>query len=149
MTMITRWSPVRDFVSLREAMDRLLEDSYVRHNGWVDENGEHVARLPIDVYSTEDEIVVTASVPGLKAEDVEITVEGDTLRIRGEIPPMIENVDYAFAERYHGSFSRTLQLNVPIDLDKVEATFENGLLVLRLPKAEETKPKVIKVQAKS
>jgi HSP20 family protein len=149
MTMIARWNPVRDFVSLREAMDRLLEDSYVRHNGWVDEDGDRVARLPIDAYSTEDEIVVIASVPGLKAEDVEITIEGDTLRIRGEIQSMIENVDYAFAERYHGRFSRALKLNAPIDQDSIEASFEDGLLMLRLPKAEEAKPKVIKVQAKA
>jgi HSP20 family protein len=92
---------------------------------------------------------VIASVPGMKPEDVEITIEGDTLTIRGEIPPAIENVDYAFAERFHGPFSRTLKLNVPIDIERIEATFENGLLVLQLPKAEEVKPKVIKVEAKS
>ena len=141
MAMITRWSPLRDFVSLRDAMDRLFES--------VDENGDRVARLPVDAYSTEDEIVVMASVPGIKPEDVEISIEGDMLHIRGEIPTAVENVDYAFAERYHGAFSRTLKLNVPIDVDNVEATFEDGLLMLRLPKAEVIKPKVIKVQTKS
>lgn len=149
MAIVRRWNPVRDFVSLREAMDRVLEDRYVRYNGWVDDNGDRAARLPIDVYTTEDEIVVVTSVPGLKPEDVEITIEGDMLRIRGEIPPAIENVDYAFAERFHGAFSRSLKLNIPIDVDDVEATFEDGLLVLRLPKAEEVKPKVIKVELKS
>jgi HSP20 family protein len=130
---------------MRQAMNRLFDESYTSN-----QEGDYnqVYRLPIDVYSTENEIVLSASVPGLSPEDVSITVEGDTLSISGEIPALIENVDWQFVERYHGKFSRTLQLNVPIDLDNVEATFKNGILELVLPKAEAVKPKQIKVKTK-
>jgi HSP20 family protein len=150
MNNITRWDPAREFVTLREAMNRLFEDSFVggyqqprEGNGAAPE-----MRLPIEAYSTDHEIVVRAAVPGLKPEEVEITIEGDTLTLRGEFPRPIENVNYLMAERPWGRFSRTLQLNVPVDADKAEASFENGLLTLTLPKAEAVRPKVIPVKAK-
>lgn len=147
MNTITRWNPARQMVGLREAMDRLFEDSVVR--GWSEQDsGALVYRLPIDAYSTDNEIIVKAAVPGVKPEAVEITVEGDTLTIRGEVPEEPENVHTLLAERFHGRFARTLQLNIPVDADKIEATFESGVLTLTLPKAEEARPRVIKVQAK-
>jgi HSP20 family protein len=91
---------------------------------------------------------VTASIPGANPDDVEITVEGDSVTIRGHIEPRLENVNYIFAERFHGEFSRTLQLNVPVDVENIEAHFENGVLTLTLPKAEEVRPRVIKVNAR-
>lgn len=96
--------------------------------------------------TTDNEIVVTAAVPGVKPEDLDITYEGDTLTLRGQMPQRLSDVNYLFAERFHGSFTRTLQLNVPVDTDKIEATFENGILTLVLPKAEAIKPRVIKVK---
>jgi HSP20 family protein len=150
MATITRWNPVRDALTLREAMNRLLEDSFVptRPEWSAEDSGQRVAQLPVDAYTTENEIVVTASVPGLKPEDVEIVIEGETLTIRGEMPGRLENADYLLSERFHGPFARKLQLNVPVDLNGVEASFENGILTLVLPKAEEVKPKVIKVKSK-
>ncbi len=142
---VVRWNPARELVSLREAMDRLFEDSFVRPM-W---SGERERRLPLDVYSTPSEIVISASVPGLKPEEVDITLEGDTLSISGEIKPPMENVEYIFQERGYGKFSRTLTINVPVEQDKVEATFENGVLTITLPKAEAVKPKTIKVTTKS
>jgi HSP20 family protein len=139
---MTRLAPQRELLTLRDAMNRFFEES-LDYAG-----GSRVAQLPIDAYSTENEIVVTATIPGVKPEDVEITIEGDSLTIRGEIPQRLDNVRYIFAERFHGPFARTLQLNVPIDQDKVEASFENGILTLVLPKAEEVRPKVIKVQSR-
>ncbi|MGQ9585542.1 MAG: Hsp20/alpha crystallin family protein [Anaerolineae bacterium] len=147
MTM-NLWDPLRDLVSVREAMDRLFEESFVpATRQWIRER-RGPARLPLDVYTTPDEIVVLAPIPGVKPEDVEITLEGEVLTIRGEIKAPIENVDYIMQERWYGPFSRTLSINVPVNADKVEATFENGLLTLVIPKAEEVKPKTIKVQAK-
>lgn len=144
---ITRWSPARDAMSLRDAMDRLFEDSFVRP--WsAQDSGQRVANLPIDAYTTENEIVVMAAVPGARPEDVEITVEGETLTIKGDIPEVAENGNAIFAERFHGPFARTLQLNVPVDVDHIEATFDSGVLTVVLPKSEEVRPKVIKVQAK-
>jgi HSP20 family protein len=129
----------------REAMDRFFEESWARPRAWRRGTAEEPLRLPVDVYTTAEEIVVTASLPGLLPEEVDISLEGDTLTIRGELRPPLGNVEYLFQERPYGPFSRALLLNVPVDVDKVEAVFENGVLTLTLPKVEEVKPKVIKV----
>lgn len=144
-----RWNPNRDFVSLRDAMDRLFEDSWVRpvRTGWEAQEESRAWRLPVDVYSTEEEIVIQAAVPGLAPEDVDITIEGDTLTIQGELPGALENVNYLFQERPAGKFIRVLSLNIPVDADKSEATFLNGLLTLTIPKAEAIRPRQIKVKA--
>jgi HSP20 family protein len=147
MTTI-HWSPWRERTTLREAMDQLLEDSFVRPVRRGEGTQERPFRLPLDAYSTPEEIMIVASLPGLTADEVDISVEGDNLTIRGELRSPLENVEYLFHERPYGVFSRTLTLNVPVDAGKAEAVFENGVLTLTLPKAEETKPKVIKVQSK-
>jgi HSP20 family protein len=145
MPTTVRWSPRRELVSLREAMDRLFEEGLAERP--VRGHGE--ARLPIDVYTTPSEIILRAPVPGVPPEDVEVTVEGDTLTIRAEVPGPLENVEYIFQECPCGRFSRVLTLNVPIDVDNIEATFEHGLLTLVLPKVTPAKPKTIKIQTKS
>ncbi|MBI5053734.1 MAG: Hsp20/alpha crystallin family protein, partial [Chloroflexi bacterium] len=114
----------------------------------VNDSANVEGRLTVDAYTTQNEIVVQAALPGVKPEEVEITVENDTLKISAELPKRLEDVDYAFVERPHGRFSRTLMLNVPVEADKAEAHFDNGLLTLTLPKAESVKPKMIKVKAK-
>ncbi len=144
MPAIIRWSPARDLVRLGDAMDRLFEEAWMRPFG----RAEREIRLPLDVYTTPSEIVITANVPGLKLDEVEVTLEGDTLTLRGEFKSPMENVDYIFQERPYGKFSRTLSINVPVENEKVEATFENGVLTITLPKAEVARPKVIKVEAK-
>jgi len=128
-------------------MDRLFEDSFVPA-GRRESAAEPTFRLPLDAYVTQNEIVVTANVPGVKPEDVEITLEGDTLTIKGERPGPIENVDYVMRERPFGKFQRTLNINIPVDADKAEARFEHGLLTLVIPKAEAVKPKTIAVVTK-
>lgn len=145
---IDRWEPMRDFMTLRQAMDRLFEDSFVRRGPAGVVAGERTIRLPIDAYSTENELVVVAPIPGADPEDVQITIEGDTLTIKGEIRPPLENMEYVFQERAFGPFARSLTLNVPVEADKAEASFENGLLTLSIPKAEAVKPKSIKVKPK-
>ncbi len=144
---LLRWDPMGEFVSLRDAMNRLLEESLLPTwaAGRREETPQYL-RLPVDVYATENDIVIVAPVPGADPEDVEITLEGDTLTIKGEIKPPLENVNYLMQERAYGPFMRTLLLNIPVDTEKAEAKFENGLLTLTLPKAEEIKPKVIKVK---
>jgi HSP20 family protein len=144
---ITYWQPMRDMVTLRQAMDRLFEDSLVRPE-WAGAPQEAIARLPLDSYSTEEEIVIMASLPGVKPEEVEITIEGDSLTIKGEIPEPPENVDYILRERRFGPFSRTLTFNIPVEAGKAEASFRDGLLTLTVPKAEEIKPRTIKVKTK-
>ena len=144
---IDYWQPVRDLITLSRAMDRLFEESLVWPE-WSEARRERAARLPLDAYSTDEEVVILASLPGLKPEDVEITIEGDTLTIKGEIPGPPENVDYILRERRYGPFSRTLTFNIPVQADKAEATFKDGLLTLTVPKAEEIKPRTIKVKTK-
>lgn len=145
---VTRWSPFGDAITLRQAMDRLFEDSLVRPTSWREEAQERQFRLPLDVYTTPGEIVIIASLPGLTADEVDILIEGDSLTIQGELRAPLENVDYLFQERRYGALSRTLTLNVPVEADKAEAAFENGVLTLTLPKAEQLKPKVISVKSK-
>mgnify|MGYP000871806053 CR=1 FL=1 len=145
---ITRWEPFKDLMTLREAMDRLFEDSFVRTGPrWVSA-GEPRCELPLDVYATDEELVIMAAVPGVNPSDVEITIEGDSLTIRGEIPAPMENVDYIARERPYGKFQRNLRLNIPVQADKAEATFDKGVLTLTIPKQEEIKPRTIKVTSK-
>jgi HSP20 family protein len=148
MAYSNRWDPFRDVVTLREAMDRLYDDSVTGPRRQM-QNQERRFRLPVDAYATTEEIVVVANMPGIKPEDVEITLEGDTLTIRGERPAPLENVNYVIQERTHGAFQRTLNINVPVDADRAEARLENGLLILTIPKAEAVRPKQIPVVSKN
>ena len=144
---LMNWDPFREMVSLREAMDRLFEESFVRPRTRVN-GGRRPLYLPVDAYVTDDELVVYALVPGVAPENVNITIEDNILTISGEIPAPAENVDWIIRESAYGPFRRTLTLNVPVDADAAEAIFENGRLILHLPKAEEARPKQIKVKAK-
>jgi HSP20 family protein len=134
-------------VTLRQAMDQLFDESLVQPR-WNREEGAYANKLRLDAYSTEEELVILASLPGVDPEDVEITIEGDTLVIKGEIPEPPANVDYVLRERGYGPFSRTLTFNIPVQADKAEASFSNGLLTLSVPKAEEIKPRTIQVKSK-
>lgn len=141
------WDPITDLVTMQQAMDRLFDEAWDRRGvGW--RQGERVASLPLDVYSTSNDLVIQASVPGVDPEAVEITIEGDTLTIQGERGAPLDNVDYHIQERRFGPFARTLTLNLPVQADQAEAVFEKGVLTLTIPKAEEVRPKVIKVKSK-
>jgi HSP20 family protein len=146
---ISRWEPFRDLMTLREAMDRLFEDSFVRPGTrWEPAAGESKCSLPVDAYVTDEEIVIMAAIPGVKPEDVDVTIEGDTLTIKGELPAPLKNVTYVAQERPYGKFQRTLRLNIPVQADKSELTVDKGVLTLVIPKREEIKPKAIKVNTK-
>ena len=148
MTM-TRWEPFKDLMTLREAMDRLFEDSLVpTGTRWGSGRGEMRCELPMDVYTTDEELIITAAVPGIDPKDVEITIEGDTLTIRGELAAPLENVNYVAQERAYGKFTRVLRLNIPLDAERAEATFDKGVLNLVIPKKEEVRPKTIEVKSK-
>jgi len=104
----------------------------------------------VDIYETKDDVVVKASLPGVKPEDIEVSVVGDTLTIKGEVKEEkdIKEENYIRKERRYGSFCRSFTLPVSVDADKATAEFENGVLTLTLPKAEEVKPKTIAIKAK-
>ena len=150
MANIVRWEPFNDLVSLRDAMDRLFEDSFIRPRaGWVVPNGAET--LAVDIYETDDAIVVKSAIPGVKPEDLDVNITGDTLTIKGETKAEeeVKEEHYIHRERRYGSFCRSLSIPTQIVANKVEAEFENGVLTLTLPKAEEARPKTIKVKAKS
>lgn len=142
---IVRWNPFTEVVSLREAMDRLFEDNWIglRPLTWPTMDREPA----MDVYQTDNELVVKAALPGVKPEDINVTVEGDTLTIRGETKSEEETKDgkYVHREAHYGSFCRQMTLPVSTVVDKAEARLENGILTLTMPKAEEVKAKQIKV----
>lgn len=139
------FEPLRDLMSLREAMDRLFEQSVVSPRAYG--NGQRPGRtLSLDLYQTKDEYIIQANVPGVDPKDVDITLESSTLTIRGEVMPPENTEGYLIQERRFGPFERTLQLDLPIQSDKVEASFHNGVLTLTLPKAEQVKPKIIKIK---
>jgi len=145
---LTRWEPFNDLVTLREAMDRLFAQSFVRPGVAFPSFG--VEGPAVDMYQTKDDIVVKAAVPGLKPEDIDIAVTGDLLTIKGELKQeeKIEEGNYLCQERHYGQFMRELALPTQVNAEKAKAEFEHGVLTLRLPKAEEVKPKSIKVKAK-
>ena len=146
MTIARRPSPFGELLSLRQAMDRLFEDSFVRPVGWSSAAFDG-GSLPVDVSMTADELVVDAQLPGLKPEDVEITVENGTLTIRGESADDREEKkgDFLVREIRRGVISRSITLPNGLQPDKASATFDNGMLTLRIPKADEVKPRQIRI----
>lgn len=139
------WEPFREAVSLRDAMNSLLQESFVRP-GNSQASGAAFA-LPLDVAENENEFVVKASLPGVAPENVQITIQGDALSIRAEVKTEEERKGdrWHLRERRSGSFQRSLSLGTPVDSEKAHADFEHGVLTLKLPKAESSKPRQIKI----
>jgi HSP20 family protein len=151
MANVTRFDPFNEMISLRTAMDRLFEDSFVSPLTWRTVEGDSSLTPALDVHQTADEIVVSATLAGVKPDDVQITLTGQTLQIRGEFKAdeEVKRDQYLCRERRYGTFNRQLQLPVRVQGEKSQATFENGVLTLRIPKAEDVKPKQIQIKAGS
>jgi HSP20 family protein len=147
MTLVRRTSPFSELVTLRQAMDRLFDDTVFRPFAAYSGNGDF-SRLPLDVRTTPDALLVEAELPGLKPEDVEITVENGTLTIRAEdrTERTEEQGDWLVREISRGSVMRTVTLPTGLEADEAEATFEHGVLKLRIPKAEQVKPRQIQIR---
>ena len=146
---LVRWEPWSDLMSLREAMDQLFAESFVRPRaGRMAPLGAKT--LAVDMYETDDDVVVKTAVPGIKSEDINVSITGDVLTIRGETKAeeKVEKASYIRQERRYGAFSRSLTLPSTVVADKATAEFENGVLILTLPKAEDVRPKTIKIKAK-
>ena len=143
---LTTWSPMSEFVSLREAMDRLFNESMVRPNGTFGRSS-----APYDLYETEDGLTFRFAVPGIRPEDVEITVVQGTLTVKGTYPQAGEEqknwIWHVRGLPQSGEFQYAFRLPTPVDADRAEASFENGILTLHLPKAEAAKPKRIQIGA--
>ena len=146
MSNLTRWEPAREMMTLREAMDHLFDDAFTRplsYNGFT-------AMPAVDLYQTDDSVVVKATLPGLKADDVDISIVGDRLTLRGEFKQEDEQngATYHLREQRYGTFERSLRLPTDVKTDKAKAEFENGILTVTLPIAEEVKPRSITIKAK-
>jgi HSP20 family protein len=146
MSMIWK-DPRETLLPLRDAVNRLFEESFI----WPGRLEVFTGRsFPVDVYETKDQqgFVIEASLPGVKPEDISISAMGDTLTItyatKGE--EKVEKTNYVRRERYEGEMTRTITLPTQIDPEKVQATYEQGVLKLQVPKSEAMKPKQIKVQ---
>ena len=146
---LVRHQPFTRMVSLERAMERLFDErSFVPYRHFAFGRDEIT---PIDVYHTDKEFVVKVSLPGVKPEEIDISISGDCLTIKGETKSeeKIEREDYLYQEHRYGTFSRSVALPSELKTDKAEVSFENGILILTIPKSEEVKPKQIKVKAKS
>ena len=143
MNKLIRWNPTRDFNSLWNSFDRMFEDSWA-----MQADQPRAYSLALDVAENENAYVVKASVPGISPDDIEITLEKNVLTISGETraDETINSEEYRLRERRYGTFSRSLRLPVDVVSDSIEAHYENGVLNLMIPKAEEVKPKKIAVK---
>ncbi len=147
MTRITRWEPFREARRMHDMLDRFMSDAMVEQP----ETGRgREGFIPLDVYQTQDEVIVKATAPGFKPDDIHISITNDVLTIQGELEEEIEREDahYYLRERRTGQFSRTISLPTRVKAESAMAEFENGILTLTLPKVEEVKPKTITVKAK-
>ncbi|HEY5434711.1 MAG TPA: Hsp20/alpha crystallin family protein [Candidatus Limnocylindrales bacterium] len=147
MTLTRRPSPFSELVTLRQAMDRLLDDTVFRPYWAFNGNGD-LARLPLDIRTTPDALLVEAALPGVKPEDVDVTVENGTLTIRAEdrAERSGEESGWLVREISRGTVMRTVTLPTGLEAEKAEATFEHGVLRLRIPKAEQVKPRQIQIR---
>ena len=141
-SLIPRY-PLGDLMSWRDAMDRWFEQGLLRPMGWPSARG-----VLIDMYETKDAVIIKATVPGVKADDIDISIEGNVVTIKGEFKEEQEakKDDYIRQERYVGSFMRSIELPTSVDADRAHASFDNGVLTLTLPKREEVKAKTIRVR---
>ena len=145
---MTALSPLRDFMSVREAMDRFFEDGWLRPGAWLTLAGAGTGYLPLDVYETSDDIVVRALVPGVGPDGIDIEVEHGllTIRTKTDAAEAPEGATWLIREIGAGQAVRRISLPRTVDADKATTRFENGVLTLTLPKTPDAKPKQIKVE---
>ena len=147
MRSLVRFNPVQDVISMQHTMDRLLNEFT---GGYANDQWSEVSqwKLALDVVETSEGYEVKASIPGVDADDIQITLNDNTLDIRAEIKQEEEHDEgnYQLRERRWGSFSRSLRFPVEVRSDGVEASYDAGVLALTVPKAEEVKPKRISVK---
>jgi HSP20 family protein len=144
MAQMRRWSPFAELEAFRREVDRLFREFFGEERtpaarGWTPS---------VDIYETPAEVVVQAELPGVKREDIQIELTDDRLTLRGkkERSQEAENATYQLLERNYGEFERSFVLNVPVDIDKAEASYRDGVLTIRLPKVEPKRAKRIEVK---
>lgn len=140
--MISRWDPFRDMAALQDRINRIFSESSGRGET------ERTWAPVVDIMETESDLIVQAELPGMLMSDIEVEVTGESLVIRGE--RKVDDAareEYIRVERPHGAFQRSFTIGVPVQPDKVKATYRDGVLEVTVPKAEEVKPKKIEIKA--
>lgn len=144
---VRRWGPYRDFEDVQGEMNRLFDWAFGRRG---DEGSFGGSWMPaVDVYEEGDSFHIHADLPGLKRDDIDITVDGNTMTISGEKKRENETKEdgYYRAERYYGKFSRSIDMPVTVDTSKIDAKYKDGVLEIVLPKSETARPKQIKISS--
>jgi HSP20 family protein len=154
--MVVRWDPFRDLMSIQNDLSRLFDRTLAGGDGGTGRelatsgSGGAGSWAPaLDVYETEDKIELTLDLPGIDPEDVDLTVEDSTLTVSGtrEFTSEGREENYRRVERRFGSFTRSLTLPATADAERIQATFDKGVLTIEVPKREEAKPKKIQIKA--
>jgi HSP20 family protein len=139
---VERWDPFREVGDLQSEMNRMFDGFFGRSLPGLD----RVWAPAVDVFETKDDLVMTVELPGVSEKDIHLSITGDVLTIKGERGMTSTSPENAYrSERWYGKFERSLSLPIPVQADKVKATYRDGVLTINLPKAEELKPKAIKI----
>jgi len=146
MKSVIRWNPIRDFASVQGEMNQLVRDVFGRQS--VDESGALVWQPPVDVEETPESYKVHLELPGMRLEDIKITLEDNRLTIRGQKSRSEEQkgTTYHRLERVYGTFERSFSLTHAVNSEKIEATYRDGVLEVTVPKAEEAKAREIPIK---
>ncbi len=146
---IVRWDPFDAFLGLQEDLNRLFRKGWLRSPEFGSIFSETGTWAPaIDVYETNDSVVIEAELPGVDPKDVDVSVDEDTLTIKGErkLEKEIKEENYLRVERAYGKFQRSMRLPAEVDVDKIKASYENGVLKINVPKVEPRKPKTVQIE---
>ena len=147
MTGIVRWNPFREMAAMQNMMDRVFEETW---RPFFEEGGTALNTLALDLHEDDKEYTLTTELPGVKAENIQVRLDGEYLLIDGEIPEQViekEGQRSLIKERRYGHFSRRVHLPQMVDSEKINATYADGVLTLVLPKSEAVQPKQIPVRA--
>jgi len=144
---IVRWDPFRDVAALQDRINRIFNESFGRSRDLDDEVSLYDWRPPVDIYETDDGIVLKIELPGVNKEDVSVEVKDNVLTLKGErlLDPEIKDEHYYRKERSFGKFNRSFSLQESIKPDSIKASFKDGVLTVEVPRAEEEKPKQVTV----
>lgn len=143
MSNIVRWNPFRELAAMQSAMDRMFDETWRDVRPYMSQNN-----LAVDVHEDENSYIVTADVPGVNPDNIDVTLHDNVLTISVEIhqPEIEEGRRVHVQERFYGQLTRRFSLPQPVDNENVEATYDSGVLTLTLPKTEEAKPRQIKIK---
>jgi HSP20 family protein len=142
---LARWTPMGNLQSFRNEMDRMFNQFFQGGTGEEAGWGVHTWTLPVDIYETDEALILKAELPGVSKDDISIEIQQNTLLLRGQRRPEAEvrEDQYHRAERTYGAFQRSFMLPTTIDEEQVQASYKDGVLELRLPKAQAARPKRI------